>query len=552
MVRALANLRKEPPPPDSIRRNPSHRRADSVYSNQGSVRNSVMGVKSPASPGPGQIQSPPSPAPGQNQRQSYQQHPAARQSVDMGLSPPPGGHTAAALAKSMDEFHRQSSRDNRQSVNYSSFAEDVVGAHPSSRPTSPAPPAAARAPSPAMMQAPRQPPSPVADEVLSQYHQAFPGERSRSRANSINSRRSRAGSINTQIQPASNPQQPPPSPGREGFAGIGAGGGRSPSPQPPAFRSPSPNPSGAQGSLGPQNIGISLDEKGGVSHDSMAEAYRRQYQQSQQQQQQQRQGSAYSGSQGGHSQTAHSQQGYGQAGYGQPPKSPVGRPTSTYGSSQANYGQQGQGHYAQQQSQPAPGLYGQQQPAPSQSGAQNQYFPAYSPVQPQSTQAPAQPAQSPYQQTSVSSQQHGAQQAYPGQPQYAQQPQPQQQYGGYQQQQPPYGAPANQYNRAVSPAPPAQAPAQQQYGYRAPSPQPGYQAPQQQQMRGRTPSPQPNQPPANTAPTGQWSTTGQPVLFCKQLPLIAFMSDVQMSRRCMITLRNQPRSLISKRAISSP
>jgi hypothetical protein len=41
------------------------------------------------------------------------------------------------------------------------------------------------------------------------------------------------------------------------------------------------------------------------------------------------------------------------------------------------------------------------------------------------------------------------------------------------------------------------------------------QQPQQQAMRGRSPSPIPGQVPVNAAPTGQWSTTGQPVLFCE-------------------------------------
>lgn len=50
---------------------------------------------------------------------------------------------------------------------------------------------------------------------------------------------------------------------------------------------------------------------------------------------------------------------------------------------------------------------------------------------------------------------------------------------------------------------------QQPEVYRAPSPSPVAMNP------GRTPSPHPNVPPDNLPPTGQWSTTGQPVLFCE-------------------------------------
>lgn len=278
MAKALADLRRDPPPPGSVRRNASHRRAESVVSAAGSVRSSMYGhgVKSPASPAPN--------------RMSFQQSaPAQSRSppIDSTLSPPPGGHTAAALAKSMDEFRHQSSRgpeSKRQSVNYSNFADDVVGSHPTSRPTTPSfPPASPRAPSPAMMQAPKQPATHIADEVLSQYHQAFPGERetrSRSRAGSIMSNVSRNSYIEQQQH-----QQAPPSPGvqpRQGFVGIGAGNAaRSPSPQPPVFRSPDPSPVITPSTLGPQNLGISLDAKGGVAQDTMAEQYRRQYQQQQ-------------------------------------------------------------------------------------------------------------------------------------------------------------------------------------------------------------------------------------------------------------------------------
>ena len=618
MARALANLRREPPPTDSVRRNPSHRRADSVYSNKGrraeSIYSNAGSVKPTASPGPGGPPAPyrtaspapaaqpqpyqsaraPSPAPGQvmsgrsaspapgsqqpQQPQSAGQHQpyggAMRQSVDLGLSPPPGGHTAAALARSMDDFHRQA--NNRQSVNYSNFADDIVGGHPS-RPSSAMSNrpsgvnSVARAPSPAMMQPPSQPTTHIADEVLSQYHQAFPGERSRSRANS------RAGSINSRrssFNPASqSAAQAPPSPAREGFAGIGARG-RSPSPQP----GPPPSNQVQNGSLGPQNIGISLDESGGVSHDSMAEAYRRQYQQQQAQQTHQPQQGGRPTSQidaqsayapqgyGGFSQQAQAhqaQQTQGQKSSGQP-LSPVG--SAGYG----GYGQQQQQQpqvqastptaaqqYARgQQTQQAPP---QQQPPQQQ---QQQHFPAYSPIQqPQQVQQPVQhapiqqaapqpvvqqrivqPVQQPAQQYQApqAQQQYGGY-SHPAQQQQPQQPQhqpPQAQQYGYQppqqqvqqphQQQ--YGVQSNQYARSVSPAPPVQQQQQppqqqyaqhpqhaqqqqQQYGYRAPSPQPQYA--QQAAPRARSPSPQPGVPPTNAAPTGQWSTTGQPVLFCE-------------------------------------
>ncbi|WVW83406.1 hypothetical protein I302_105425 [Kwoniella bestiolae CBS 10118] len=509
MAKALADLRREPPPPGSVRRNTSHRRPESVVSASGSTRGSQYGhaIKSPTSPAPN--------------RMSYQQHMPPNQSrgsVDMTLSPPQPGHTAAALAKSMEEFRQQSSRgpeSKRQSVNYSNYADDIVGAHPTSRPSSPS--VAPRAPSPAMMQPPTQPATHIADEVLSQYHQAFPGERqerSRSRAGSVISSHSRAGSFVEQQQH----QAPPVSPGREAFAGIGAGGGRSPSPQPPTFRSPSPSPMMSQGSLGPQNLGISLDAKGGVAQDTMAEAYRRQFEQQQQQQgpppQQmssypgqrtsqyggpQQQQSQYGGSQVGHNGPSQDQRG---SMYGAP-KSPVAggqppiagnRPTSGYGQNQQYGGsappQQGYGQQ-QQPPQPAYGSYpSQQQQYPAQAQGYGQ----------QQQQQPPQPAYNQHPSPTPQSQ-------YPMSNGYQSQPQ---QYGGPTQgyQSTPANQNQNQYARSASPAPAQQ---QQQYGYnRGPSPQP------QQQYGGRagqSPSPQPNQPPSNAAPTGQWSTTGLPVLF---------------------------------------
>ncbi|WRT66899.1 uncharacterized protein IL334_003864 [Kwoniella shivajii] len=524
MAKALADLRREPPPPGSVRRNASHRRPESVVSASGSARGSQYGhgIKSPSSPAPN--------------RSSYQQnmaHAPSRGSVDMTLSPPQPGHTAAALARSMEDFRQQSSRgpeSKRHSVNYSNYGDDVVGAHPTSRPSSPS--AAQRAPSPAMMQPPQQPATHIADEVLSQYHQAFPGERkerSRSRAGSVISSHSRAGSFVD--------QQPPVSPGgqpREAFAGIGAGGGRSPSPQPPVFRSPSPSPQMTQGSLGPQNLGISLDAKGGVAQDTMAETYRRQFEQQQQQQQRQQsqqqkgpppqQMASYPGQRNSQYNAQQPQQ-YGSQGYGSdqrgstygaPPKSPMGNQqdqrSSYYGAPKSPISAQG----AQPPlvgNRPTSGYGHSPQPNPQQPFNANppSTFAGQGPPQPQYNAYPSQ--QQPGQYPSSGYNQ-------PPQPAYNQHPSPtpQSQYpasNGYpsqqQQQQQSYSGPnVNQYARSASPAP-AQQP--QQYGYRGPSPQPYNGGPGPGGRAGQTPSPQPNQPPNNTAPTGQWSTTGLPVLF---------------------------------------
>ncbi|WWC69691.1 uncharacterized protein I206_103634 [Kwoniella pini CBS 10737] len=537
MAKALADLRREPPPPGSVRRNASHRRPESVVSASGSTRNQYGGIKSPSSPGPN--------------RMSYQQgaaptHSQSRGSVDMTLSPPQPGHTAAALAKSMEEFRQQSSRGpgheaKRQSVNYSNFGDDIVGAHPTSRPSSPS--VAPRGPSPAMMQPPTQPATHIADEVLSQYHQAFPGERqerTRSRAGSVISSHSRAGSYVEQQQ------RPPPSPGREAFAGIGAGGGRSPSPQPAVFRSPSPSPMMSQGSLGPQNLGISLDAKGGVAQDTMAEQYRRQFERQQAQQgPPPQQMSSYPGQR--NSQYGQPPQPYGQdqrnSTYGgQPPKSPSASAqthdrSSIYGGvPKSPVAGPGQGQPPISGNRPTSGFnqaqsfggsasshqgYNQQpQQAPPPQPAYNSY-----PAQSQQPQYPGQP------QGYGGSQQQ--QPNGPPQPAYGQHPSsqypPQNQTNGYGAPQPQQynGYPTspsvnqNQYGRSASPAPqnqfarsasPAPVPQQQQYGYnREPSPQPQYGG--SVGRAGQSPSPQPNQPPNNAAPTGQWSTTGLPVLF---------------------------------------
>lgn len=548
MARALAELRRDPPG-SNVRRQRSQKRPGSVYSTTGSIRSNSQGVAGAPSA---------SPAPGSNYYPGQQ-----RASVDSGLIPPAGGHTAAQLAKSKADFD---SGRGRQSVNYASYGDDIVGGHPS-RPSSPA----ARSPSPsaAMMQPPTQPATHPADAVLQQYGQAFPGERSRSRPASVYSNHSRAPSINESAVTSSvAPER------REGFVGIGAGG-RSPSPAPnKQFRSPSPGP-GGHGVLGPQNLGISLDASGGVAQDSMAEAYRRQYEQQRQQS-------------GGHERQQSLQQ---------PPADPQ-RPTSQH-SYHAPGQQQQQPAAAGGYVPPAPAPFSQYAPAPSQSNyypsTTNQYNPAqrqqsqpapqqqqqqqpaaqsqYQPPQQQGYQPAQQPQQQPPQQQQPQQQQydqygrplqgqqpggyaqhsHQSSQSYSG---YGQPPQQQQQqgYGGYQQnsysKQPepqPYRAPspqpAAQQYRAPSPQPAAQQyrapspqPAAQQY--RAPSPQPAAQhyrtpSPQPQQpaihhqasqdsyltqnqsQYNRSPSPQPALPPNNAPATGQWSSTGLPILFCE-------------------------------------
>lgn len=565
MAKALADLRRDPPPPGSVRRNASHRRPESFSTPSGSVRGGapMQDMRSPTSPAPNA------------DRMSYQQPPThtmpsaqSKSSIDMTLSPPASGHTAAALAKSMDDFQRQSTRgpEKRQSTNYCNFADDVVGAHPTSRPASPA--GIQRGPSPAMMQPPRQPPSPVTDEVLSQYHQAFPGERSRSRAGSDVSGRSRAGSTNGPAP--NNPQKQATSssaPPREAFAGIGAGGGRSPSPQPPQFHSPSPSPVVQQGALGPQNIGIKLDEKGGVAHDSMAEAYRRQYQQQHGHEPPQQQ-DAYSQQPQQYGSQRQSQ--YGQQSDPKPPSadSHSGRPTSAAFTpqqfpQQPSYGQpphprpQAQPQLSQQISQ----RYGrppQQQYQQYPSQPQQQQFPSYSqpPQQTQQQQPSYQPSQKPQQPQQQQQQQH------PMSPQsgygpstangYSLEPQQRQSYVAPQVQTYPTqnqnqyartASPApyqqNSYARAASPAPQQNAygrgpspaphqppPSQQNYGYHTPSPQP-------QQIQ-RSPSPQPGVPPSNAAPTGQWATNGLPVLFCESFGNQVL---VLMRNRCESAIR---------------
>lgn len=537
MARALADLRRDPPPPGSIRRAPSSRRPGSVVN---SIANNDRNKA--ASPAPGAL--------GSANRMSQAN---LAQAPDMGLSPPAAGHTAAQLAKSMDDFQRRP--DKRASTSYNAFTEGQ-------RSSSPA--VGNRAPSPAMMQPPTQAADHIADHVLPVYGQAFPGERSRSRANSINSRRSSMHVAAPDApQSAQYARQASPAP-REAFAGIDAGGAaRAASPMHGGgYRSPSPNPMGSQGNLGPQNLGIALDATGSVAQDSMAEAYRRQYQAQQQsqqnlagqaapalsQQQQPARGSSLgrptsfiapsSQGHGSQQQQQPQQQGYTSGpgssyghqpsqsqSYGHPINSPISagpppvgqRPTSAYGGQAPQQAGSYQAHAGPQQSQQPQYAY---QGSVQQQQPQHQSRSSYS--------SPAQTYQA--QQQTLSPQQQYQPNAY------GQQTGPT--YGGYQTSVPAPTSPVNPYGRGVSPAPvmQQQPQQQQQYGYRAPSPQPSYghqssighaaqhqQQQQQQYSRNsvqRSPSPQPAVPPNNVAPTGQWSTTGQPVLFCQSLAII--------------------------------
>ncbi|GMK55472.1 hypothetical protein CspeluHIS016_0205280 [Cutaneotrichosporon spelunceum] len=527
MARALAELRQNPPGPNNVRRAPSQRRTESIYSAGGRAASAVAGSSV------SQQQRSPSPAPSNHARQqSYQSPPAGGLGGQggSGLIPPRKGHTAAQLAKSMAEFENRS--QHRGSVNYNSFANDVVGSHPTSRPTSPAP---NRSPSPAMMQPPTQPATHIADDVVPRYGQAFPGERSRSRPASVYSSHSRANSV------VSVGEQNEDAAPREAFAGIGAGSAaRSPSPRPHSFRAPSIGPAAdTHGTLGPPNLGIALDASGGVAEDSMAEQYRRQYQQQRMQQQEvpqaqpQEQPESRQLMQSAQfnmiptespslmlpSRSAQSLSGQ-QLSAGQPQQQP-----QQHHQQQQQYQQQQQQAYGQQQQHQQPHQYDQQPQAQYDQQPQAQYdqqpqvqYDQYGRLQQQQLQPQAnqrqsssvgyqyagQQEQQPYRQQSLS---EAAGYQYSGQQQQQHAPQHQQYRSdvpnGYNQH---YGAtqPNSQQYRSLSPQPQHQ-----------PWMEAAYQPPQQpeQQVRRNTPSPIPGQPPSNPAPTGQWATDGRPVLF---------------------------------------
>ncbi|KAJ9125177.1 hypothetical protein QFC22_000131 [Naganishia vaughanmartiniae] len=602
LARQLAELRRDPPPVGSIRRGNSVRRPESVTGSIKSTYHTRAKSPGPIHPHSQQQQQPQpqqqlqqqrpesqpqqqytqqqgQPAANPSYRQSYQGHSQGRQSVDTSLVPPAPGHTAAELAKSKAEHERRNSR------HYPTGQEqvyEIVGNHPASRPGTPSGQQgnASRAPSPAFMQPPVVPASPIADQVLDQYHQAFPGERSRSRAGSINSAHSRAnsrmgGSFSAATGQAiahTMARAPSPNPAREGFVGIGAGA-RSPSPQPGAHQSmtdrlhaASPAPSQARsttpggswtaGHRHSQSHAQPTSQPGTMQRpQSQSTRYSIHGNPTQSAGQDQRQ-STYGGShtlvtqppqpqplQGavaGHSTygSASNQSRYGSV------SSPPVNSQSQYGSMNSLTGQPLQGQYMGQ-SATSPSPYGQ--PAP-QSNVYSQGPPVQSPT------GFAAPAQSLYQQ---SPQNPAAYQAanpnsahsmgYNSQPGHyrpsstAPTPVPVQMASQYQ---------GNAMPRAVSPAPPhVQSPIQQQptQYYGGPPPQqqqpiyaqqaqhqygnPAYSQPQQQQQQrlqqpvaqeplhqgGRSPSPQPPPVPVDTPPTGQYSTTGQPVLFFKAL-----------------------------------
>ncbi|KAJ9108822.1 hypothetical protein QFC21_000142 [Naganishia friedmannii] len=612
LARQLAELRRDPPPVGSIRRGNSVRRPESVT---GSVKSTYQSrAKSPGPVHPysqppqqqqQQTQPPqprsqqlqpefqPQPQYGEQQgqaattasyRQSYPGHSQGRQPVDTSLVPPAPGHTAAELARSKAEHERRNSRHypSGQEQGYNNAAQDIVGNHPASRPGTPSGQqgGAARAPSPAFMQPPVVPASPIADQVLDQYHQAFPGERSRSRAGSVNSAHSRAnsrmgGSFSAATGQAiahAMARAPSPNPAREGFVGIGAGA-RSPSPQPGAHhsmtdrlhatspapsqvRSTTPGGSWAAGHRYSQSHAQPSSQPGTMQRpQSQSTRYFIHGHPSQSVGQDQRQ-SMYGGSQTPVTQPPQPQPLQGVAGghgtYGSTSSqsrynsvsSPHVNPQSQYGSMNSLTGQPPHGQYMGQ-SATSPSPYGQ--PAPQTS--------MYSPGPPvQSPTGFPDPANSAYQQAPQAQSGYQAPNPSSGRSMgYNSQP------GQYR---PSSTAPspalvqmASQYQgnpvpRAVSPAPPhIQTPVQQQpnqyyggppqqqqrpsvhaqqsqhqYGNPAYNPvQPQQQHRQQQPAAqehshgGRSPSPQPPPVPVDTPPTGQYSTTGQPVLFFKAL-----------------------------------
>lgn len=412
------------------------------------------------------------------------------QTLKPGHSPggPKVGQENDPLAKQMAELRNASAGGRRNSFvqkeqqqesgppkarDYSTSADIVVGGFPShSRPVSPNQPTAALMRPPA-----NSAPSPnvTVDTVLADYHQSLPGEgKSHSRSAS---RQSHFGPAQLLERPAS----------REGFAGIGSHG-RSPS---PAFngngqRNASPIPP-HQGSISrpsttsnatsghtarqdsvnipqqklpnrattPNSVGISLDTKGNVAIDSMADVYQPQ-----------------------HNQTASqpSQQ------YHIPPQNQQStgfqrRLSTSHSNGSVNIA--GQQPHIPPQTQPP---YGAPPPAP---------YP-----QPPPTQPPP-PQQQPHYIQPPAQQPPPINYHYPPQPDYAQPPahsytQAQQGLNRVQSVSSPY------YQQAIQ----QQQPQQIINGYRSASPQPLHNQPVQAQPHGIT-----------AAPTGQYTEAGRPVLF---------------------------------------
>lgn len=554
LARQLAELRRDPPPAGSIRRGNSVRRPGSVG---GSVNSNYQ--YRPKSPGPVHAQSQPRQIPQESQapqerqqlppqqvaqhRQSYQSH-AGRPSMDTSLVPPTPGHTAAELARSKADHERRNSRQfpPMQEQGYNNTQDDS-GNHPTSRPSSVAG-HAPRAPTPVFMQPPVIPAATVADQVLDQYHQALPGERSRSRAGTANSRPGSrmAGSFSGEAEAAQMTGQPPrPNSVREGFVGIGAGG-RSPSPQPGAYQSlTSPPVEQTRSTIpgGSWNATHRYSESQGPGASQPGTLHRPQSQ-----------STRYSihGNPNQSSQAVHDQRtsvyGANQSPAPQPQHGSVSG-QSAYGSATANsrYGSvtspvnlaNQHGSIGSLAGHPSQAQYAGQQatsPAPyGQSVSQNSLYGQAPMVQsPTGFPVPVQPA---YQRAPSTQPGYPAANA-PNAPYTMQQ-------GQYR---PPSTAPAplnipTQYQPPISPAPVVQSPHQQQpnqYYNTAPQSQAGYapqgqyaaanygppagqqQRPTQEQPLdiARAASPQPPPVPTETPPTGQYSTTGQPVLFCKR------------------------------------
>lgn len=556
IARSLAELRRDPPPAGSIRRGHSQRRPESVVSTHPASRQSYQ--QPPKSPGPGSNF-------GSVNRQSYQGHAAGRPSMDAGLIPPMAGHTAADLARSRAEHDQRSSRafSPAPGQDYHAAAANVVGAHPASRPATPSaqPTTAPRAPSPAFMQPPAMAPSPV-DEVLGQYHQAFPGERSRSRAGSFVSTHSRQQSFNagvTQTHAPSHARSPSPAP-REGFVGIGAG--RSPSPQPqqfqtmsqphmrapspqPGMRAPSPQP-GMRAPSPQPGMRAPSPQPNMRAPSPQPDAHRRG--QSYSSMNPPNQGQQVAGIASPISPHAPNAP-YGSAQYQGRPTSTVGQPMSSpgpYGSvnglnqfgSVSSFNPQSQFQQQPQSGRQHPGSAGHEQGIPHSASSvghgdpryqghhqspitspppgQSQYQTYGGPVIPASTPGAAQyanPAQSQNPHYRAGSTQPGpVLQQNPYQRAASPAPAPVQMQSREQQYQPP---PVQTQQPAYGGYQPQQPVAQSQYGggqfARGPSPAP--------QQFNRSPSPVPPAPPADTPPTGQYSTTGEPVLFCEFLCL---------------------------------
>ncbi len=499
VARSLAELRRDPPPAGSIRRGTSTRRQESTHP---ASRNSIQGIPTaPKSPAP-QARSMEQQQPTSN-RMSYQgQMGGGRNSIDATLVPPTAGHTAADLARSRAEHDQRASRGYNpgQPTDFNAAAQGVVGAHPGARPITPVGSAAPRTPSPAFMQAPTQAPSHV-DEILGQYHQAFPGERTSrgpSRAGSISSRHSRAHSVGAPAQVV------PKSPAREGFVGIGSGNAaRAPSPysgdaiqrahtpggsyvrsqqghgqQPPPQQQQPPQPQAAQQpayqsstmpsrytaySPSPQTAPLSLNNRSSMQYGSMPSSAGAQV----------------------HSPVQYSTSpqptyvpyagtpavGYDQ--YGRPFSQPFGMPPQGYNPMA-----------------PPAGV-----PQPAQTPAQQYAATVVSPSQPNGHHRPVSTGPAMYQSPTTTT---TAQQGHP----YARAPSPapaaaQASYypAPAQQQQP---VPQNAYARAASPNLAV-----------------NHQQQQQQQQPNRSPSPVPPVAPVDAPPTGQYSTTGQPILFCE-------------------------------------